>query len=393
MRFPIRIHVLQIVMAVLMAFAGPAAAESARELHIVGIYQGIERTDGRIHGPEANVTLDRPGTSVTLMLGSYGAVRWKLHLTPGTVLERVVVYGGRAARSEVIRDDAPSVSFDVIPDLRYTYQAEGYEFRALIEQAPKRLGFDAVASFSGSYEAPPEGFLIDRIQTTAPELKADPLAQLVIPGDEIPATLTAILEGAAAPADSGYRFTDEGFEVTQADGKTRGYPVNLDVPEISWPMAVAHDPKGQRLFGVSLGGEGYLYQYDIKASVWSVVASMSGFDASGMIYDPAGDRLIVIGGGLIADIGLVVFDLRGNATAVRVGRDSLPGFGDLYDPGNGPAPGLRILGIEGDQILVTTDAAFGRRALSFTGFRTYLIDVRTGAPRLAAYGKSSPTSE
>jgi hypothetical protein len=44
-----------------------------RELHVVGIHVGFQKSDGKIHGGKAVVRISRPGKRVTLALSAYNS--------------------------------------------------------------------------------------------------------------------------------------------------------------------------------------------------------------------------------------------------------------------------------------------------------------------------------
>src|SRR5436190_7751763 len=82
-RSPMRL--LFSVFAAVSAMAVAAFAE--RELHVVGVYEGINGCT------EAKITVDRPGQSVTLFLSAYDSVNWQINVVAGTALERVFLDG------------------------------------------------------------------------------------------------------------------------------------------------------------------------------------------------------------------------------------------------------------------------------------------------------------
>src|SRR5437899_251426 len=66
-----------------------------RELHVVGLYEGVYKTKDKIHGGRATVTVKRPNKLVTLVLGAYSSVTWEVILDPKTKLEKVILAGHR----------------------------------------------------------------------------------------------------------------------------------------------------------------------------------------------------------------------------------------------------------------------------------------------------------
>jgi hypothetical protein len=68
-------------------------------------------------------------------------------------------------------------------------------------------------------------------------------------------------------------------------------PVGPDFPEFSWPMGIASDLIHNKLYLVTLGGEGFLYSYDPVARKWSVVSSMHDKDFANLVFHPPTERL------------------------------------------------------------------------------------------------------
>jgi hypothetical protein len=197
------------------------------------------------------------------------------------------------------------------------------------------------------------------------------------------------------------RFTDGGFiDPLRADGANVTYPITLDVPTVSWPIAAARNTKSGKLYGVSLGGEGYLYSFDPVTSIWVVESSMKGADASGMIYASAPERLVIVITGLVAPDGtaLLFYGPDRKKTKTPLDMTAFAGLTDIYDPGNGPSPGLQPIATADNQLLVVTGGGIGRRPRNTadlsTPYRAYLIDLTTGAASLVSYnGSAEPEPE
>lgn len=211
--------------------------------------------------------------------------------------------------------------------------------------------------------------------------RVDHLKDQVRP-EAVPEALKEFLEAARQIDVPAIRFTYDGFILTE-DGQTTEISPTLDVPDISHPVAAAYDKEVRRMFGVTLGGEGFVYQYNIDDDQWSILASMEDVDAAGMIYDADTDQL-VFGLGLVSS-GIAVYDLqKGELSRAQVDVEDLTGFTDLYDPGNGPAADIVPIAISGNLLLVRAGGsrAFGTGA---TKSRTYLIDLTTGEATLVAF--------
>src|SRR6185503_731703 len=73
-----------------------------RELHAVSVYSGnVDGSASQNHEQgQAAVTVDRPGTHVSLFLGSYEPVVWYVSATSGTIIEKVILGGYYRQRVE-----------------------------------------------------------------------------------------------------------------------------------------------------------------------------------------------------------------------------------------------------------------------------------------------------
>ncbi len=367
------------VLLVLLLFCLPTSVMADAELHAVGVYEGNIRTDGRIHGGEVRILVDRNADPVILSVGSYEPVRWFIETTEETRVETIILHGYRPEKSEVYLNGL-QVTPRILQGVGYVYENEGIKFRQMLEALQAETNIEALASFHGSYRASPEPFVIDRIVPN-PRNHVDHLKDLVRP-DAVPEPLQQIRDMASDLNAPTLRFSNGGFILTE-NGETTVFEPTLDVPDISHPVGAAFDKEGRRMFGVTLGGEGFIYLYDMSEDRWSILASMEQNDAAGMLYDAEADRLIF--GLRLIQAGLAVYDLRRRVLSrVPVQAQDLAGFTDLYDPGNAPAADLVPIAISGNLLLVR---AGGRQAFRRAPgkSRTYLVDLMTGRATLVAF--------
>jgi hypothetical protein len=376
-------------------FISANAALAEPEVHVVGIYEGFSRTDGQVHGPKARVVLSRPDAEVVLVLISYTAVRWEVQLEGDTAEPSVVlaqlVDGGR--RSEVWLNGKLSPS-PVRMQLPLTYKPEGEDFRELVRIVPDLLGVPRMSSFSGSYSAEEIPFEIFA-PVDDPRYDEDYLRH-ALSADSVPESLRQLIGPQAVARAPDVRLTENGFELLLPDGGTQVFALPLEMPEVSWPMGAVRDAETGTLYGVTLGGEGFLFAYDEAMKTWRIVCSMDGLDAQALFLDAKGRRLIMpLGFG--SPGRFAVLDLRaGDAAAMQVVtlQDALPGYSDLYDPGNGPEPALVPVGIEGDKLLLLSqgDWRFGQRAPvgeTVGPWRAYLADLSSLSVDLVGYDEAA----
>lgn len=364
----------------------PEAEALAVEVYVAGVYQGRIRSGDNIHGPKAWVTLDRPGVATALVLTSFAPVLWEVTLSPGTPAPKIYLsqLDKDGARSAVTVNGEPAgVEWR---DLPYAYDRDGEKFRRLVTAA---LGFGSeagLADFRGSYEATAEPFAFSG-PVDDPELAADYLATLVDVAALPAALLPLVQAGKPPPPEVG--FTDAGFRLAQPEGTSTDIPVTLDVPPISWPVGATRDPATGRLYGVSLGGEGFIYTWDPATSGWSILRSMENVDASGIGFDDGTQSLVIV----VLDRGGRFVNILRMATdgtvlmAYEFRPDDFPGLTDIYDPGNGPAPQIRVLGAAEGKVLLQTEPPH-RGIRGNTGWRAWVLDIAGGTITLVGYGET-----
>lgn len=69
-------------------------------------------------------------------------------------------------------------------------------------------------------------------------------------------------------------------------------PADGQSPEVSWPRDVAYDSTRDRVLGVTLAGEGHLYELSPTSS--HSIASMANRDVDSMVYHKPNDRLYMV---------------------------------------------------------------------------------------------------
>lgn len=360
----------------------PALAE--RELHGVGIYEGYERTGSQIHGPRADVYIDRPGAIITLYLADYGPVTWRIETAATTKIERIVLGGYQAEKTAIELNGIPYIGTDIVT-LPYAYKPEGMNFRQLMEAAPEFGGFTQFDSFQGAYGAEDGPFDVDDETPAIDLLGPDYLAAQVQPLNTVPASLRDLVT--SPTPENPAKFSSDALALSRADGTIQEFPVSLDVPQPSWPGGAVHVPQESALYGATFGGEGFLYRVDTETGVWSVETSMMDKDVHGMIFDPAQNR-IVMAGDMHQRHEVYTWDLANKTFAtVKLPRENMIGLADLYDPGNGPVPTLDVIGIADDQLLLRAAPRhyFMRNEDDVMPSRTWLFDMGTGDVSLVGY--------
>ena len=87
-----------------------------------------------------------------------------------------------------------------------------------------------------------------------------------------------------------YRLTDRGIQMTDYQtGEQIDFDIPYYLPKLSWGMDIAYDTKRDLVTLVSLGGEGYLYRFDVKQGLWLDARSLDNIDVQSITYNRASD--------------------------------------------------------------------------------------------------------
>ena len=385
-----------------LAQTAPALAQGAkRELHFVGVYEGPRKggdpNDVRAIIP---VEVDRPGASVVLVLTSYDAVRWRVHASTATKIESITLGGHRTERSEVRLGEEVYEKAVRKPDLPYAYESKGPAFRTIVETLPASFGLERISSFTGKYGAPAAGFTIPKTIAADPRLRPDYLASVVAKPASLPKisfplalagkpglySLTGEKIGdiahvndrrSAYVADLNlvYSFSNDGFTSRALQGgkqRTITPPVTLE--EISWPTSATWDSKRNRLVGLTLGGEGFIYAYDLEKGAWSPSISLNNIDTDAIEYDRDTDRYIVAASQYSSAVELFSLspDLK-LSPLDKVPFANLPGYEDI-----GERTSVDMLYVDRRYIVLAAGFYEGARSpVSGERARIWLYDLKT----------------
>ncbi|QYX57831.1 hypothetical protein K1T73_05435 [Roseovarius sp. SCSIO 43702] len=190
----------------------------------------------------------------------------------------------------------------------------------------------------------------------------------------------AAFEGKNRAPGADWALRKEGFVGEGEDGRKILHKLPPEAPEVSWPMGAAHDPEGGMLWGITLGGEGYLYRYDIAKNEWSA-RSMQGYDAGGLIFD-AGSGVLIATPGPHRSNSYLRLDSSGQVLSrLDVNTAAYAGLHTVYDPGNGPKPRVVPIMVEGDLLLVELEP-WPKFNLDTRARWIYRVDLQSGKVRL-----------
>ncbi|MGB3242959.1 MAG: hypothetical protein WBB25_00375 [Sulfitobacter sp.] len=369
-----------IFIALIAIFSIATTATAERELHVVGLYEGLTKTEGRVHGPIAHVRVVRPGAKVTLVLLSYDAIRWHVDASPDTEIEAVLLSNHGDRVSEVRLDGSVFEAARIRRDLPRPRATSGPNFRKLVDILTKDEGFTRLDSFSGAYSAPRKPFWIISTFPNDPKLGSDPLENTASGLRDLPQSLQLALDQPHGP-ESQLRFASEGMYLTKTAVTEVFIPASLDVPKISWLMGSVYVASQNAAYAVTLGGEGYLYQIDLAAKKWSVVRSMENFDASGLFYDPARKRLLMLG-----NDGVIEYDFTRKATQkLPINLKDFPGIRDLPRIPGHPGYPIDLIAVDGNHFLFGTTTRKSPGGRGVLPRRVWHHDLNRNRTRLISY--------
>jgi hypothetical protein len=388
-----------------------------RELHVVGIYEGVERTGDQIHGGRATVTVDRPGRKVTLILAAASSVTWEVKPTRNTTIERVFIggYEPQAIKdlpgADIVKAFRESGSKSILP--YFGYKVDSPRFRALVDQLSDFTDLE-ISSFHGTYAYKHETpIVVDSVQDDPRLLRNFPqptplaeLPQMLFPAVHYQGDPTRPFSFEAARGDFtldgpqmetlqplpknvqrlAYDHINKnyygiaGHDAVQVDlkaAKTTKMDVGFDVPRLSWPADITFDSKRSRLLLVTSGGGGYLYSYDIGTKSWSALAEKIG--VANLVYHSKHDCLYGIAVHHSEDGGKPALRQFNNHGALinetPLGAPVMP---RSFSPGPGPN-GTQLIAV--DEHVVAIASPHGLRSSEGRGTQRtyiYLIEPKKG---------------
>ena len=359
-----------------LGLSGPASAE--REVHVVAVGKGQPPKDFRAL-PVARVLVDRPGQEVGLVLLDGGALRWQIEASEGTRITEILRSGPAPEDSEVLLSGIPVVGVN-LPGLPLVFQPRGRDFRRLVKVLNRRMRVERLHSFHGRHLVRETAVRVTRIDKTTAGLARDHLSDRLGEFRDLPAVLQDRMATVTDPDPGTATIDPSGITLTAPDGR-RHYPVSPDMPPILLPVLAVHVPERQRVFGLTLGAEGYIYAVDTLTGRWQIAARLNGYDAAGMMFDP-GNRQFILTGAFSRPGDIRVIGLDGSRSSIFIPVIGFPGLSDLFDYGNEHGPPLIPRAYAEGWLLLEASAG----ALSDGApFRIYAVDIRRGEVRLLRY--------
>ncbi len=413
--------------AVVVVLAGAYIAPAAeKELHVVALYEGHGAPRDHSQPGAASVTVDRPGKEVVLVVSASEAIEWEVTATPKTKLTKVILGGSKRQfakvppGAEIEELSRESVKQRLLPiSICGYYDIDAPRFRPFVRTLcdHTKLG---IASFQGTYRFDPKKPIVvdsvqkdDRLSVDFPQLT--PAAQ--IPKLKFNATRTVFLSDErgdssgfgewtqAGPNADGFTQLPKGIrQVTHAAAAKKDYGIDdqelyelnvklgtrskITKPEknFSWPCALTHDAKRDRLVVVCRGG---LFEYEPKdEGKWNQLTNKAFPPYVALAWQSKTDTLFAFG----VDRDLrnserpipTLFELNAQGAEFNKTAIGSPLFsGILGEYGMGGRPELIDLGAE-LALLVhneNRDSGTGKRGKPEAFL--YVIDPKTGKAKLA----------
>jgi len=333
----------------LLREAPPRSLATDAELVVVSGYEGSPGV--------TRVRLNRPGKRVLLVLSSYDKILWRVEPGPRTTISGVVL-ASHGDESRVVADIPMPVHLVKLP---YAYDTDNIKFRSLLGQLNRWFGVEKIDAVRGEYKLPPvveivaptpgrPELTLQGVAATAPasvfdfDLLTRDYRKAGFRNDGTSTTprqeLNLLAGSQTALSGSGryvYVLTGSGLQETDIESGVRTpVPVPTDFPSFSWATAVAYDSHQDIVTVVTLGGEGFLYRYDTRRKRWLDYRSLNNVDITSLAYDPQARRYVA----WTSDGRLLTISNSGEALGSKALKSMLPGFGTLYDGGNGSPPAL-----------------------------------------------------
>ncbi|MEM7661623.1 MAG: hypothetical protein AAF292_05200 [Pseudomonadota bacterium] len=426
-----------------------AGSSSDRELHVVSVYEGFDQVGADYSacqyecrrapavGPAdclkscvhpasvprrdiqavIPIELDRPGRAVTLVLGAYDPIEWRVSKTRSTRIEQIILIGHRADKSSAFVNEA--LRGDVVRQrmVQAPYDREGRDFRHIAEALPLGFGFDRIDSFQGSYEAPLYGFAVTGPQPNIAELDPDYLANIQkAMREDDPLIIQGVIGGQtgsfrmngevvdnsqlvrkntrdfAANQPRGYEWTPEGVRVfnTETNQVIQSLGKPSDIFNVGHFSALVLDEKRSRLLVAFQAGAAAsdILALDLETGNWSSFSSTDRTRPNSLFYDATNDRFLVSGTkfSMRAFIGQIAPN-GSYDDLYEIGYQEFPGLSDLFDPGNEGMPNMYIIGLDGYRVAIASDGndIFDRQKGMGPLKRIYSVDLRSGDAELMYY--------
>jgi hypothetical protein len=385
--------------------------EKDAELHVVGIYEGnYHSKDKEVSGPVTKIKVDRPNKKVVLILNSYRASKWLITTSKNTNISKILLNSHEGDHSQIFVNDKETKA-EIFKMQNRPYQTKGSSFVQFKEEVKRRLGRENLSSFSGSYQATKEEFLINKIDDTD-LLKSNNLKTnyQALPETTILTKINNVagnynLKGELKePFNVGnlnvdkitylkdlklyYQLEENGIGEYKDDGSlSQKIDLGLDVPRFSWPKGITYNKDSHSLAVITSHVDSYLYHYDLKTKKWTAKKLGTNKGYSNITYDEYDKNYVLISvSNSSSNVKLSFLDNDGQLKKDEtIPLKDLAGFEDLYDPGNGPAPEMNIFS-QKDHLIIAVQ--YGKRGFPTSTARIYSYDKKSKKVSLTWFTKN-----
>ncbi|MBI1276146.1 hypothetical protein GC177_09275 [bacterium] len=163
-------------------------------------------------------------------------------------------------------------------------------------------------------------------------------------------------------------------------------PLGANIPPMEHPTGITYNSRSKRLMISTLGGEGFMYTYDINKKTWTA-ASLQQVDLGGLNYDEFTDSVIA----LRYPYAEEMYYINNDGMIVRRDRlnlSSFPGIDDVYAKGSS-SKGITIIPVKEYLVIIAGEASSMMRFMGMSpdriadgNVRIYLFNRKTGQVQL-----------
>ncbi|MBN1472986.1 MAG: DUF1311 domain-containing protein [Syntrophaceae bacterium] len=300
-----------------LAFSPPYnARELAANAEII-LVSGNEPANKDAAGSIVNVEINRPGSKVLLVLTSCFTVHWHVTASASTTISGIVTWEWGYSNTQefpTITTLIPTQGFLV--ELPCVNKIESPRFESLLNKLNNIFGITKVDVARVSY-AIPSAVRISELDTPSPELTLDgfppqkpsknftfevmtkdyKMAHWSLTGPIKNEDESNVEEGRVVVSKQNGLIFRLYFSQLQLfnkhENKSELVPVPPpNFPDFSHPSALAYDSKRDIVSLATLGGEGFLYRFDVKKKQWIDFRSLNNIDIFSLSYDESADRYV-----------------------------------------------------------------------------------------------------
>ena len=342
---------------------------------------------------QGEITVDRPGKDVVLILSSYDKTLWTVSNNAANSLT-VIVSGYDEPSVEAV---GTMNAYKVKPgQFGYVQSITDSSFSQAMGAINKQINIRKLSSFThvplgqGTIDKVVIDKVYDdeRLDMDWPYPEPGPDATFVLDTPNGPRKWTP--QGPKGHKDLAASFPvypGSELEAVAADGTTltikengttTSYPLPNNFPSFSWAKASGLNTDDDILCIASFGGEGFFYRFDLKSKTWLDAKSMNNEDVGQLIYDKW-DKVFYGLGEMQHDFILVI-DKAGNINN-KIALNELFGASRLA-PKIGSGASTYLIPGKNHLFLVNINMVLVGHSLQGMVGAVWTVDKKTGKARL-----------